>query len=103
MRGAGHISRHQGSWRCSEWKYTGIRRPVVAVNGYFSFISGSEIGLSGGSLYVGRKSSSSSGMNVSMSVFQISILRVGVPKPGLANSSSAFLSPYAFSGIMPVS
>ena len=32
MRGAGHSSRHQGSWRCSLWKYTGMRRPVVARN-----------------------------------------------------------------------
>ena len=49
MRGTGHCSRHQGSWRCSEWKYTGMRRPVVMLKGYSSNSSGVLTGESGGS------------------------------------------------------
>ncbi len=49
-RGAGQSSRHQGSCRCSEWKYTGMRRPVVMISGYSANISGSDTGLCGGSV-----------------------------------------------------
>ena len=37
------------SWRCSEWKNSKDRAPVVRTSGYFSASSGADTGLSGGS------------------------------------------------------
>src|SRR4030042_926148 len=47
--GNGSSSRSQGIIRCSEWKKTGERRPVVRISGYFLAKSGEATGLSFGS------------------------------------------------------
>ena len=52
MANIGHLwnSRMERSWRCSEWKYSQQRRPVVSTSGYSANSSGVLSGLSGGSL-----------------------------------------------------
>ena len=52
MANIGHLwnSRMRGSCRCSEWKYSQQRRPVVMTSGYSAASSGVLTGLSGGSL-----------------------------------------------------
>ena len=66
------------SWRCSEWKNSQLRRPVVSTKGYCLASSGAETGLAVGSLKCGSGS-----MPAESYMVQYSSMRpVVVLKPG---------------------